>query len=273
MNHRTNVPSEALEMYQQGMEAGRLSDGYSQLELLRVQELMTRFLPASPAVVLDVGGGPGVHSLWLAQQGYGVHLLDVVPLHVEQARAASSAQSDAPLLSTQEGDACALPYDQASADAVLLFGPLYHLTDKSDRLTALREARRVLKPGGVLLTMSVNRFASTFDGLFGSMYEDPDFMAMADRDLVDGQHRPPPGKPYFTTTFFHHPFELRDELVEGGFEVEALLGVEGPGWTMRDFDEAWRDPQRQEWLLRVARALEAEVTLLGASAHVMAVAR
>lgn len=94
---------------------------------------------------------------------------------------------------------------------------------------------------------------------------------MADQDLVDGQHRPPLGKPYFTTTFFHHPFELRDELLEAGFDVKALLGVEGPGWTMRDFDDVWADPERRGWLLQVAQRLEAEITLLGASAHVLAV--
>ncbi|MFB9994936.1 class I SAM-dependent methyltransferase [Deinococcus oregonensis] len=271
MTKPINLPDEALQMYTEGVEAARLADGHNQLEHLRVQELMLRFLPPAPARVLDIGGGPGVHALWLAQQGYTVDLLDVVPLHVEQALAASRLQTETPLGSAVIGDACALPFEMGSADAVLLFGPLYHLTRREDRLRALTEARRVLKENGVLLVMSVNRFASTFDGLFAGMYADPDFMTMADQDLVDGQHRPPPGKPYFTTTFFHHPFELRDEVLESGFTVEALLGVEGPGWTMRDFDEGWADPERRGWMLHVARHLEAEVTLLGASAHVMAI--
>ncbi|SMB85773.1 class I SAM-dependent methyltransferase [Deinococcus hopiensis] len=272
MTEQTSIPDEAMQMYTEGVEAARLSSGHNQLEQLRVQELMLRFLPPAPARVLDIGGGPGAHALWLAHHGYVVDLLDVVPLHVEQALAASQLQAETPLNGAVVGDACALPFETGSADAVLLFGPLYHLTQREDRLKALSEARRVLREGGVLLAMNVNRFASTFDGLFGGMYADPEFMAMANQDLLDGQHRPPPGKPYFTTTFFHHPFELRDELLEAGFTVSALLGVEGPGWTMRDFDEAWADPERRKWLIQVAQRLEEEVTLLGASAHVMAIA-
>jgi SAM-dependent methyltransferase len=271
MTNPGEISPETMQMYSEGGEATRLSSGHNQLEHLRVQELLLRFLPPAPARVIDVGGGPGTHALWLAQHGYVVDLLDIVPLHVEQARAASELQAEMPLGSVTVGDARALPFATDSADAVLLFGPLYHLTEREDRLKALIEARRVLKEDGVVLTMSVNRFASTFDGLFGGLYADPEFLVMADRDLVDGQHRPPPGKPYFTTTFFHHPFELRDELLETGFEVQALLGVEGPGWTIGDFDDAWADPERRGWLLHVAQRLEGESTLLGASAHVMAV--
>jgi hypothetical protein len=50
-----------------------------------------RFLPASPAVILDIGGGPGGHACWLARHGYEVHLLDLSPLHVEMATVASNA--------------------------------------------------------------------------------------------------------------------------------------------------------------------------------------
>ena len=268
--HPSALPPEASQMYDAGIEAGRLSDGHNKLEQVRVQELMTRHLPASPAVVCDVGGGTGPHALWLAEHGYTVHLLDAMPLHIEQAMA---LDTQGKLASAVVGDARQLPYPDGSADAVLLFGPLYHLTEQEDRLHALIEARRVLRPGGVLLAMNVNRFASTFDGLFADGYADPDFMAMADQDLQDGQHRAPPGKPYFTTTFFHHPDELMTEIETSGFEVARLCGVEGIGWTMRDFDAAWEDPVRREWILRVARRLEAEPTLLGASAHVLAVAR
>ncbi|WP_415790165.1 class I SAM-dependent methyltransferase [Deinococcus saxicola] len=209
MTEPGGISPEAMQMYTKGGEAARLASGHNQLEHLRVQELLLRFLPPAPARVIDVGGGPGVHALWLARHGYVLDLLDVVPLHVEQARTASQLQAETPLGSAAVGDARALPFETGSTDAVLLFGPLYHLIERKDRLKALSEARRVLKEGGVVLAMSVNRFASTFDGLFGGLYADPEFMAMADQDLANGQHRPPLGKPYFTTTFFHHPLALR----------------------------------------------------------------
>src|SRR5262249_49876920 len=80
-------------------------------------------------------------------RGYAVHLSDVVPLHVEQAREASARQPDHPLAGTAVGDARRLAHPDGSADAVLLLGPLYHLTERADRLAAWREARRGRRPG------------------------------------------------------------------------------------------------------------------------------
>src|SRR5439155_3194415 len=94
-----------------------------------------------------------------------VHLVDIAPLHVELASKASQRQPDFPLVSATVGDALALAWEDRSIDAVLLFGPLYHLTNREDRLKALRESYRVLKPGGRLLAAGISRFASTLDGL------------------------------------------------------------------------------------------------------------
>ena len=73
-------------------------------------------------------------------------------------------------------------------------------------------------------------------------------------------------------TFFHHPDELRAEVAETGFAVAGVYGVEGPGWLVPDFDAWWGDGEYRERLLRLARAVEVEPSLLGASAHLMAVA-
>jgi SAM-dependent methyltransferase len=193
------------------------------LERERSRELLTRFLPPLPATILDIGGGPGGHACWLAARGYRVHLIDITPLHVELARQASARQPDAPLASAEVGDARSLPWDAATADAVVLFGPLYHLTDRGDRLQALREACRVLRPGGVLLTAAISRFASAFDGLCRGFLKDPAFAEIVRRDLTDGQHRNPTGRPeYFMDTFFHHPDELLAVVAEAGFAPPSL---------------------------------------------------
>lgn len=71
--------------YGTGYEQDRLNQGTSRIEFARTKELLQRFLPPPPADVLDVGGGPGTYASWLAGLGYRVHLVDVVPLHVEQA--------------------------------------------------------------------------------------------------------------------------------------------------------------------------------------------
>ena len=261
--------------YDRGHEEGRLGD-WGRLEFLRTRELLARFLPAPPATVLDVGGAAGAYALPLAAEGYEVHLVDPVALHVEQARAASAAQSDAPLASAVVGDARELPVEDRSADIVLLLGPLYHLTDAADRAHALHEARRALRPGGLLAAAAITRFASTLDGVAQGFLLEPGFEAIVERDLADGQHRNPDGHPgWFTTAYFHRPDELQREVAGAGFDVTALVAVEGAVGAAAETHalDAWiDDPDKREILLRAIRRVEAEPSLLGASPHLLAVA-
>jgi ubiquinone/menaquinone biosynthesis C-methylase UbiE len=126
------------------------------LERVRTQELLARLLPPPPATVLDVGGGTGVHADWLAQRGYSVHLIDPVEEHVAVA-------GRLPNVSSAVGDARCLSQADESQDAVLLLGPLYHLPEREGRLQALREARRVARPGAPLVAAGISRFATLMD--------------------------------------------------------------------------------------------------------------
>ena len=172
------------------------------------------------------------------------------------------------------GDARALDFSDQSADIVLLLGPLYHLTEAADRARALSEARRVLKPGGRLFAAAISRWASALDGLSRDLFEDPRFATIVERDLSEGQHRNPTERlDYFTTAYFHRPDDLRAEVSTAGLVVEGVYGIEGPGWILPDLTAPRADPRRRADLLRVARQLELESSLLGASAHLLAVAR
>ena len=86
--------------------------------------------------------------------GYQVKLVDPMAEHVAVA-------ASLPGVTAVVGDARRLDAADASVDAVLLFGPLYHLIERADRLTALREARRVARPGGVVLAVGISRFATS----------------------------------------------------------------------------------------------------------------
>jgi SAM-dependent methyltransferase len=268
------LPHEIIAYYQKGQEAQRLLQGSSRLELARTQEILLRHLPAPPGVIADVGGGPGVYAAWLAGLGYTVHLVDATPLHVEQARQASSRHPAHPLASCAIGDARWLHFPGEIADGVLLLGPLYHLTRQADRLATLREAGRVLKPGGVLVAAAISRFASLLDGLVGDyLFADPDYLAIVSQDLQDGQHRNiSPDQDYFTTAYFHRPEELATEIKAAGMSVAAVLAVEGVGWLLGNFAAWWENPARRADLLSALRWLEAEPALLGASAHWLAIA-
>jgi 2-polyprenyl-3-methyl-5-hydroxy-6-metoxy-1,4-benzoquinol methylase len=121
--------------------------------------LIQRFAPPAPAVVMDVGGAAGAYALWLAEAGYAVHLIDAAPRLVAEA-GRRSATAKRPLASCRVGDARVLDASSETADVVLLLGPLYHLTEAGDRAAALREAARVLKPGGWLFAAAISRWAS-----------------------------------------------------------------------------------------------------------------
>jgi len=266
-------PREIVDYYDGYAEESRLQQGPMQLELERTKDILTRMMPAPPARVVDVGGAAGVYSAWLSARGYDVRLLDASPRLVEEARRLNSTLAR-PIAALDVGDARALPYENTSADAVLVMGPLYHLTSREDRVQALREAVRVLVPGGMAAVAAISRFASALDGLSRGLAVDPAFVRMRDRDLVDGQHRNDTARSdYFTTAYFHRPDELGDELTAAGFADARVLGVEGPAWMVADFEARWADPVLHADMMSVARAVEAEPAMLGVSAHLLAIGR
>ena len=255
--------------YGTGYERSRLFPGGNpSLEFVRSMELLDRLLPGPPARLLDVGGGPGTYAAPLARRGY---LVDPVPLHVDQARQAAGSDPSFGFTAAL-GDARELSEQAESQDAVLLFGPLYHLTEAAHRRQALAEARRVLRPGGRLLAMAVCRFASLLDGLYEGWLDDQDFRPIVDQDLLDGQHRNPDpvGRPeFFTTAYFHTPDGLASEIDRAGFTGVTVYGVEGPGWPLR---QEWADPQRRGQILFAARSVETQPSLIGFSDHLIAAA-
>lgn len=262
-----------LKYYEEAPEEIRLERGPGLLEAARTRELLGRFAPRPPAVVIDVGGAGGSYALWLAAFGFTVHLLDPVKRLVKEA-ARRSAVSRAQLASCQLGDARRLPFPDGFANMVLLLGPLYHLSTKEDRLCALQEAHRVLAPGGVLFASAISRWASLLDGLAGDLFLDPDFAQALEGDLRDGRHVNATGRPeLFTTAYLHRPDELQTEIEEAAFESIGLFGLEGPGWLLADLHERLADERKREDLLRVARIVESEPAMMAASAHLLAVAR
>jgi ubiquinone/menaquinone biosynthesis C-methylase UbiE len=266
-------PAEVLDYYDRFDEENRLELGAFKLEFERTKEILARVLVPPPARIVDVGGAAGPYSAWLAARGYESHLVDASTRLVHEARR-RHASSSQPIASFVIADARSLPQADRFADAVLLMGPLYHLPEPGDRQAALREARRVLTDCGLLVAAGISRYASALDGLSRGLAGDPDFARIRDRDLKDGQHRNDTGElGYFTTAYFHRPEDLKAELELAGFRDVAVLGVEGPAWILADFDARWADDALRRDLLDTARALENQPSIVGASAHLLAVGR
>jgi SAM-dependent methyltransferase len=255
--------------YNEGRERGRLAAGPSQLERLRTQALLSRFLPAPPARVLDVGGAAGVYASWLAGRGYAVHLVDPVPLHVEQAREAAADSFTATL-----GDARELAEADASHDAVLLLGPLYHLLERADRVLALAQARRVARPGGVVVAAAISRYASFMDGFYLGFVDRPGFAAGMADTMRTGRHFNPRREQYmFTTAYFHDRDGLAAEVTDAGLSLEAIVPVEGPLAWAPGLEDRLADPAQRELILDSLAAIEHDPAITGASSHLLAIAR
>ncbi len=274
---RPALDADVLEHYTSSTrpEDERLRRGPGRIELLRTQELIRRHLGERAACeVLDVGGASGVHAAWLADDGHHVHVVDPVPLHVQQASARGN-RATAPFTASL-GDARQLEQADESVDVVLLLGPLYHLVERDDRVRALTEAHRVVRPGGVVVAAAISRFASLLDGVAHG-WLDPEFSAVVDADLASGVHRNPTGREeWFTTAYFHRPEELVEEAHAAGLHVDGVFGIEGPAyWAIRREAGRLGDVSDEDLrlVLAAARAVEEEPSLIGASPHLLLAAR
>ena len=116
------------------------------------------------STILDIGGGPGHYSIHFAKQGHTVTLLDLSGENVRFAK--KKARQYGVKITALQGDATDLSrFPDDSFDTVFLMGPLYHLMTEESRIQAIREAKRVLKPGGFLFCSFILMFGGVIYGL------------------------------------------------------------------------------------------------------------
>ncbi|MEV6414681.1 methyltransferase domain-containing protein [Kribbella sp. NPDC051718] len=187
----------------------------SALEFVRVQELVgTRI--AAGSRVLDIGGATGIHAKPLAAAGHHVTLVDPVEEQVVKARRHGTFQAEV-------GDARHLRFAADTFDVALLFGPLYHLRKADDRLQALKEAARVVVPGGWIFAAAIPRFIHHAAVSLGKTPPTPYPQAWINT-LESGT--PTPGG-RFPAGHFHTAEELEGELQTAGLTDIELHAIEG----------------------------------------------
>jgi SAM-dependent methyltransferase len=251
----------ALEHYAQGQEQNRLQSGSGLLEFARTIEILQRHLPPAPAPIADVGAGGGPHSIWLAQLGHQVLARDLVLGHVEQLQ--SEAHDRGLLIEAEVGDARELNVADASVDAVLLLGPLDHLITRPARVQCLREAARVVRPGGIVAAAAISRWAVLLDGVLRLRLGEGDAAFPALLDQAVGSGVLAPLIPGAFGGYCHRPQELRTEVEEAGLTVVSLESVEGAGAYLPDLEERWNVPAARGAVLDVARRCADVPEMLG----------
>lgn len=203
--------------YSEGREATRLTEQSvgGVLELRAARRSFSLIKPASR--VLDIGGATGIHASWLAEQGHDVTLIDPVASQIEIAQSYGTFRA-------LVGDARELPFDTEVFDAVIMFGPLYHLADSRDRLLALSEAKRVLRPGGLIFTAALSRLSAFSNSVLesgGQSISTDDVEVLHTGNWVnDG--------PGFPGGHFYTAAELRHELENSGFSNITIRSLDFP---------------------------------------------
>jgi S-adenosylmethionine-dependent methyltransferase len=241
-----------------------------QLEFELTWRFLTEYLPEK-GDILEVGAASGAYTQALARRGYRITAVDLSANLLELNRQALAAEGLLENVHLVEADARDLgQVKQRAFDAVLLMGPLYHLTAEADRLAALGEVFDRLKQGGLIFSALISRFGILGD-LMKKIPEWIEDQAKVQSLLAAGKRpdgRPPGGfRAYFATV----P-EIEPLHEAAGFETVALVAVE-PGISADDESyNRLQGEQRRLWL-ELLYQVSAEPSIMAASRHLLYIGR
>ncbi len=200
-------------------------DRYGIESQVTLRHLISNLKPNS--TVLDVGGGPGRYAFSLSKEGHKVHLTDLSSGHIELAKKKEN-ELGIKLESATVMDAEDLSqFPDETFDAVINFGPLYHLQNEESRLRTISESIRVLKKGGICAFAFLSIYAPIFDVL----KKDPSIITERYNELVTfvetGIHVESEKEPGFTDIFLIDPLKIEDEFSDFPVKKRILFGTEG----------------------------------------------
>lgn len=220
--------------------------------------------------ILDIGGGPGRYSLYLAQKGHRVTLLDLSAHNVEVAKE-KAAEGNILLEGAVKGNALALEEFPSDYDIVLLMGPLYHLIEEKDRIAAVRQALDRLKAGGLLFASFISAFAPLQECFaylkeMDISSEENDYHNLL-AYLKDGRNIEKENSINgFTTAYFTGIGEAREMMAAFSLKELVFAGTESILACKEDEVRQLSEPNKEAWLETAYRLSQNEY-LLGSSMH------
>lgn len=225
--------------------------------------------------VLDVGGAAGRYTVWLAERGHDVSLVDLSATQVALARENATERGLADHVTAEQGDMRALPFADDTFDAVCcLGGPLSHVVDADERACAMAELRRVARTDAPVFVSVIGRLAALQDiikfnldgshGLLGPIAETGDYTADLVAERGDGEG--------WAECHFFRAAEFEAELEQAGFAVEQLVGLEGVAARMKH-ELSGADGEAIEDVREVVRTLREDPVAVDFSEHILAVCR
>ncbi len=278
------IDNAVLAGYNAGIERDRLRSGIGIIEFERTKEILLEELPKPPAVIYDIGGAYGEYAWWLASLGYEVHLFDLSETNIAMSAELAEEYSGVNLVSAMVSDARSIPRSDKSADAILLMGPLYSITEYEERILAIEECGRLLKDDGILFSAALTPFSVLVPRI--ALYhiddtakrrelDDPAVMSVIERALEDGCYINPEKKIVsgLGSSHLHTAKALRDELSMGGFNTTSVHGVMGGAWLAPNLDKLLANEETKAVLMKTVRMLDTREEIIGLSGHLLAVSR
>ena len=234
-----------------------------------------RYLPKGPARVLDIGGGPGRYSIWLGEQGYRVTLADLSPELLRLARE-KAAEAGVTLNGIVEANAADLSqFADASFDAVLCMGPLYHIMFEDEREAAARELFRVLTPGAVVFTAFLNRLQV----LRVAIDQDIPLFTPYTFDIVKRWHYDGvldfaiPGT--FNLAYLFRPQDVPPFMEAAGFKTIDLISSQSIAGDRQKHLAGFAEnqPDLYEWVMSELIEMANEPSIIGSGFHLLYIGR
>ncbi|KQC29044.1 class I SAM-dependent methyltransferase [Flagellimonas eckloniae] len=254
--------------YNRASEDTRLEKGMGIFEFERIKSLIAKHTTITPSKIIDVGGGTGKYSEWLAKKGHQVHLIEPVSKHIKIAKDRSQKLKNK--FSVHIGESRKLNFPDNFADLIILHGPLYHLQDQTDRKLTICEAKRVIKNNGVILGFAINYTASTLVGLLNGLIHKEKFFDMCKEELTTGIHNPPDNFPWLLAeAYYHRPEQLKDEFINQGLTYLNIYAIEGMAWLDKAYFSNMLNHKRKKTLLELIEITENDSYLLPFSPHMM----
>lgn len=254
--------------YNKASEETRLDKGMGVFEFERIKVLIEKYIPSSSSKIIDVGGGTGKYSEWLAKKGHQVYLVEPVVKHIKLAKNRANKLKNK--YSVQLGESRKLDFPNNFADLIILHGPLYHLQKKEDRDLTISEAKRVVKKNGIILGFAINYTASTLVGLLNGLIHKKSFFKMCKEELTTGMHNPPNDFPWLLAeAYYHKPEQLKDEFINQKLTYINTYAVEGMAWLDKEYFANMLNNKKKKLLLKLITITENDNYLLPFSPHMM----
>ena len=272
MKNKTLISKELDNFYNKASEETRLEKGMGIFEFERIKDLISQQISIQNSTIIDVGGGTGKYAEWLSKNGHIVHLVEPVLKHIKLAE--KRAKKLKKPFSVAVGEARKLPFEDNTANLVILHGPLYHLQKREDRVAAILEAKRVLKKDGIILGFAINATASTVVGLMNGMLHANSFFEMCKEELTTGIHNAPKDFPFLLAdAFYHKPAELKAEFLEQNLHLINIFAVEGMIWLDQEYFANMIDKRKSKTLKALQKLTQNDEYLLPFSPHMMIAVR